>query len=73
MLCPVAQSCLTLCNPTGLLCPWESPGKNAGVGCHALLQGIFPTQELNPGLLHRKADSLPSEAPRKPMYTHTYM
>ena len=27
-----------------LLCPWDSPGKNTGVGCHALLQGIFPTQ-----------------------------
>jgi len=26
------------------LCPWDSPGKNTGVGCHALLQGIFPTQ-----------------------------
>ena len=35
-----------------LLCPWDSPGKNTGVGCHFLLQGIFPTQELNPGLLH---------------------
>ena len=30
-----------------LLCPWDSPGKNTGVGCHALLQGIFPTQGLN--------------------------
>ena len=30
--------------PTRLLCPWDSPGKNTGVGCHALLQGIFPTQ-----------------------------
>ena len=30
-----------------LLCPWESPGKNTGVGCHALLQGIFPTQGSN--------------------------
>ena len=30
----------------------DSPGKNTGVGCHALLQGIFPTQGLNPGLLH---------------------
>ena len=30
-----------------LLCPWDSPGRNTGVGCHALLQGIFPTQELN--------------------------
>ena len=37
---------------TGLLCPWGSPGKNAGVGCHALLQGIFLTQGLNPGLQH---------------------
>ena len=31
---------------------WDSPGRNTGVGCHAFLQGIFPTQELNPGLLH---------------------
>ena len=38
--------------PMGLLCPWDFPGKNTGVGCHALLQGIFPTQGLNPGLLH---------------------
>ena len=36
--------------PARLLWPWESPGKNTGVGCHALLQGIFPTQELNPHL-----------------------
>ena len=34
-----------------LLCPWDSPGKNTGVCCHALLQGIFPTQGLNPNLL----------------------
>ena len=34
------------------LCSCESPGKNTGVGCHALLQGIFPTQGLNPGLPH---------------------
>ena len=33
---------------TKLLCPWDSPGKNAGVGCYALLQGIFPTQGSNP-------------------------
>ena len=34
------QSCPTLCNPidTRLLCPWDSPGKNTGVGCHFLLQ-----------------------------------
>ena len=34
------------------LCPWDSPGKNTGVGCHALLQGTFPTLGLNPGPLH---------------------
>ena len=34
--------------PTRLLCPWDSPGKNTGVGCHALLQGIFLTQGSNP-------------------------
>ena len=32
--------------------PWDSPGKNIGVGYHSLLQGISPTQGLNPGLLH---------------------
>ena len=31
--------------PTRLLCPWDSPGKNTGVGCHALLQGIFLTRD----------------------------
>ena len=38
--------------PTRLLCPWTSPGKNTGMGCHALLQGIFPSQWSNPGLPH---------------------
>ena len=38
--------------PTRLLCPWDSPGKNTGMGCYALLQGIFPTQGSNPGLWH---------------------
>ena len=38
--------------PTRLLCPWDSPGKSTGVGCHFLLQGIFLTQGSNPGLLH---------------------
>ena len=36
----------------GLYSPWNSPGQNTGVGSHSLLQGIFPTQGLNPGLLH---------------------
>ena len=38
--------------PTRLFCPWDFPGRNTGVGCHFLLQGIFLTQGLNPGLLH---------------------
>ena len=38
--------------PIRFLCPWDSPGQDAGVGCHALLQRIFPSQGLNPGLPH---------------------
>ena len=38
--------------PARLLCPWNSPGQNTGVGSLSLLQGIFPTQGLNPGLPH---------------------
>ena len=38
--------------PTRLLCPWNFPGNSTGVDCHFLLQGIFPTQGSNPGLLH---------------------
>ena len=52
-----------------LLCPWDSPGNNTGVGCHAFLQGIFPTQGSNPGplcILHWQAGSLPLASPRKP-------
>ena len=46
-----AQSCPTL-QPHGLHSPWNSPGQNTGVGNLSLLQGIFPTQGSNPGLLH---------------------
>ena len=57
MLCFVTQSCLTLCDHMDCSLPGssvhgDSPGKNTGVGCHALLQGIFPTQGSNPGLPH---------------------
>ena len=38
--------------PTRILHPWDFPGKNTGVGCHSLLQEIFLTQGLNPGLPH---------------------
>ena len=38
--------------PVRLLCPWDAPGQNTRAGCHALLQGIFPTRGWNPGLPH---------------------
>ena len=51
------QSCPTLCNPMDCILPdssvqGDSTDKNSGVGCHGLLQGIFPTQGSNPSLLH---------------------
>ena len=57
VLCLVTQSCLILwvptdCSPPGSSVHGDSPGKNTGVGCHALLQGSFPTQRWNPGLPH---------------------
>ena len=67
-VCSITQSYVTLCDPTdcsptSLLCSWDSPGKNTGVGCPALLQGIFPTQGL-------KADSFTTESRGKPhLYT----
>ena len=45
--------------PHGLLWPWHSPGKKTGVGCHSLLQGIFPIQGLNSHPLYSQVDSLP--------------
>ena len=61
--CLVAKLCLTLLTPwiypTRLLCPWDFPGKNTGVGCYFLLQGIFLTQGLNLCLLHWQVEFLP--------------
>jgi len=80
----VAQSYLTLCNPMECGLPGssvhgDSPGKNTGVGCHALLQGfpgIFPGDLPNPRIKPRspalQADSLPSEPPGKP-HSHNRM
>ena len=69
LLCLVAQSCPTLwdsmdCNLPGSSVHGDSPGENTGVGCHALLQGIFLTQgsNLSPTL---QADSLLAEPSRK--------
>ena len=48
----VAQLCSPLCDPMDSTdSPWNSPGQNTGVGSLSLLQGIFPTQGSNPGLL----------------------
>ena len=58
--------------PRGLYNPWNSPGQNTGVGSLFLPQGIFPTQGLNPGLLHciaLQVDSLPAEQQGKPKNT----
>ena len=68
--CSVTQSCLILCNPTdcSLPCPWDSPGKNTGVGCHFLLHGVFHTQGSNSHLLYCQANSLPLVPPGKPCY-----
>ena len=70
-------SCLTLHNTVDLrspeprlLCPWDSLGKNTGVGCHALLHGIFPIHGSNPcllNLLHWQAGSLPLVPTGKPI------
>ena len=53
--------------PTKLICPWNSPGKNTGVGYPFLLQKIFPTQGWEPGSPALQVDSLQSEPPRKPL------
>ena len=57
VLCLLTQSCPALCDPMDCSLPGssvhgDSLGKNTGVGCHVFLQGIFPTQGSNPGLLH---------------------
>ena len=57
VLCSVAQTCVTLRNPMDCSSPGssvhgDSPGRNTGVGRHPLLQGIFPTQGLDPGFQH---------------------
>ena len=54
VLCLITQSCPTLCDPMNSFVHGAFPGQNTGVGCHAFLQGIFPTQGSNPSLLHCK-------------------
>ena len=70
--CVVNMLCATLCDPMDCsppasFCPWNLPCKDSSVSCRFLLQGIFPTQGLNPHLLCLyQADSLPLEPPEKP-------
>ena len=60
----VAQLCLTLCNPMDcmqparLLCSWNFPGKNAGMGCHFLLQGYSWPRDWTKAFIHWQADFL---------------
>ena len=76
--CSVAKLCLTISDfhglqPSRLLCPWDFPGKNVGMGCHFLLQGIFPTQGLNPHLLHWQVGFLPLSHQGHPyLYSHLH-
>ena len=80
-LCVRVRVCVHMCSvmsnylrphglyPARLLCPWDFPGKNTGVGCRFLLQDISPTQGSNPRLLchlHWQADSFPLGPPGKP-------
>ena len=75
----VAKLCLFLSPPHGLYptrlpCPWDFPGKNIGLGCHFLLQGIFLTQGLKLHLLYWQADFffLPLNHLGNPIYKHTF-
>ena len=73
-MCLAIQSCSTFCNPMdcsllGSSVHRDSPCKNTGVGCHALLLGIFPTQGSKPRSPALQEDSLPSEPPGKPKNT----
>ena len=59
--------------PQGLYSPWHSPGQNAEVDSLPLLQGIFQTQGLNPGLSTLQADSLPAEPAGKPFLSFPFI
>ena len=74
--CFITKLCLTFAIPGTVAhqapLSMDVPGRNTGVGCHFLLQGIFPTQGSNPCLLHWQVDSLPlTEPPLKPTLFYT--
>ena len=56
-----------------LLCPWDFPGKNTGVGCCFLLQRTFPTQGLNPRLLHWQVGPLPLRPLGSPVTSQVFL
>ena len=58
--------------PTRLLCPWTSPGRNTGVGCHSLLQGDLPDSGIEPISSALAGGFLTAELPRKPNYSHSH-
>ena len=76
-LCCAVLSCSVLsgsywphdCSPPGSSVHGDSPGKNTGVDCHALLQGVLPISGIKPRSPELQADSLPSEPPGKPKNT----
>ena len=75
-VCPIMSESLWPhgLEPASFLCPGNFPGKNTGAGCHFLLQGIFPTQGLNPHLLpllHWQLDSLPLAPPGRSLQVYT--
>ena len=77
MFC-VAHLCPTLhdtvdCSPPGSSVHGDSPGKNTDVGCHALLQGIFPTQEWSPGLPHCRHILYQLSYQGVPLTAHTHI
>ena len=67
-LCPTPCDPMD-CGPLGSSVHGIFSGKNAGVGCHFLLQGIFPTQRSNPCILYWQADSLPLSRQESPKCT----
>ena len=76
LVASVASDSLQPTESTRLLCQWNFPGRNTGVVCHFLLQGIFPTQRLNLCLLcllHWQVDSLPAEPPGRPQSAIAYI
>ena len=73
LCCSATQSCLTLpcLEPARLLCPWNLPGKNNGVGSHLLLQGNLPDPEIKPVSAALQADSLSLNYQGSPNQVHS--